>query len=79
MDQKKLKYSMKSATRPFVGSGANLRTAAVGPNASRFFHRMDTKLCRDVEGDYWSVPILFVFPNMALVARKLRNMSEFSD
>jgi len=54
-NQKTARYSTKSATRTFCEYGANLRMVLCDPNASRFSWPMYTKLCIDVEGDYWSM------------------------
>src|ERR1700733_7597434 len=40
---------------------------------------MNTKLCKDVEGHYWSVLVQLAFLEHSLAARKSRNTSEFSD
>ena len=78
-NQKKVKYSTKSATRTFCECRANFRTGSRLPNASRFSSRTTAQLCRDVEDDYWSVHMQFAFLKHALAARKLRNTSGFSD
>jgi len=79
MNQKKVKYSTKSATRTFLPVWRKFGSGLGGPNVSRFSSRMDTQLCRDVEGDCWSVFVWLVFPKHALGARELRKTSEFSD
>ena len=70
MNQKKAKYSMKSATRMFCEDGANFGCGLRGPNASRFSSRMNTQLCRGVEEDCWSVLMQFDSPKHGLAARK---------
>src|ERR1700733_12426071 len=79
MNQKKVKYCTKSATRTFLRVWRKFETGLSGPNVSRFSSRTNTKLCRDVEEDCWSVFMWFAFPKNALGARKLRKTSEFSD
>ena len=78
INQKKVKYSTKSATRIFLRGRPKFLHGLRGPNASRFSSPTNAKLFRNVEEGYRSVPVRFAFPKHALVARNLRKTSEFS-
>src|SRR5580693_3284887 len=69
VNQKKVKYSMKSATRTFRRRRRKFSRGLCGPNASRKSSRTNTQICTDVEKDYGSVLMYFSSPEHALAAR----------
>lgn len=78
INQKKPKYSTKSATRTFRQRRLKFKSRLRRPNASRFSSRTNSKFCRNVEEDYWSMLVQFAFLERALVARNSRKTPEFS-